>query len=109
MAFFCHQCGSALPSNAHYCSNCGTVTATPQSVTGHHLIRPRIGRQIAGVCLAFSRSYGWDVSVVRIVTVLTLFLSSGFVGIAYLAAWVGIPEEPLEASLQAPGTFPPNV
>jgi phage shock protein PspC (stress-responsive transcriptional regulator) len=72
---------------------------------GKPLIRPRNGRQIAGVCLAFSRTYGWDVSVVRIITVLTLFFSSGLIGIAYLAAWVGIPEEPLEA----PSPVPPAV
>jgi phage shock protein C len=97
MAFFCHQCGSALPPTARYCSNCGAVIAASQFVTGKPLFRPRAGRQIAGVCLAFSRTYGWDVTVVRVVAVLTLFFSSGLIGIAYLAAWIGIPDEPINA------------
>jgi phage shock protein PspC (stress-responsive transcriptional regulator) len=69
------------------------------------LQRPRIGRQAAGVCLALARIYGWDVAVVRIVAVLGLCLSAGLVGVAYLACWIGIPEEPL----RIPGEYPPVV
>lgn len=77
---------------------------------GAPLIRPRAGRQVAGVCLALARAYGWDVSAVRIVTVLAFFFSSGLVGVAYLAAWVGIPEDPAElASAPPPGVYPPGV
>jgi phage shock protein PspC (stress-responsive transcriptional regulator) len=71
---------------------------------GRPLLRPRVGRQIAGVCIALAHANGWDVSVVRIVTVVGFFFSSGLVGIAYLAAWIGIPEE-----LPAPGVYPPQV
>jgi phage shock protein PspC (stress-responsive transcriptional regulator) len=71
---------------------------------GRPLLRPRVGRQIAGVCIALAHANGWDVSVVRIVTVVGFFFSSGLVGIAYLAAWVGIPEE-----LPVPGVYPPQV
>jgi phage shock protein PspC (stress-responsive transcriptional regulator) len=52
-----------------------------------------VGRQIAGVCLGLSQANGWDVAVVRIVTVLAFFLSGGIVAVAYLAGWIGIPEE----------------
>jgi phage shock protein PspC (stress-responsive transcriptional regulator) len=61
---------------------------------GKPLVRPRVGRQIAGVCLALAQSNGWDVTVVRILTVVGFFLTSGLVGVAYLAGWIGIPEEP---------------
>jgi phage shock protein PspC (stress-responsive transcriptional regulator) len=47
------------------------------------------------VCLALAQAYGWDVAHVRILTVLGLFISGGFVGVAYVAAWIGIPEEPI--------------
>lgn len=103
MAVFCHRCGTGLPGGARYCSNCGAAVTAPAYVAGRPLVRSRVGRQIAGVCLALARSYGWDVSAVRIITVLALFLSSGLVGVAYVAAWIGIPEEPLEA----PGAYPP--
>ena len=102
MAFYCHQCGIGLPASAHFCSNCGAATAATQFAPGRPLMRPRVGRQIAGVCLALSRSYGWDVSVVRIVSVLALFFSSGLIGVAYLAAWIGIPEEPIESPANVP-------
>jgi phage shock protein PspC (stress-responsive transcriptional regulator) len=91
-----------LPASARFCSNCGATTGSTQFAPGGPLIRPRAGRQIAGVCLALARSYGWDVSLVRIITVLALFFSSGLIGIAYLAAWIGIPEEAVES----PGSIP---
>ena len=78
--------------SARFCSNCG---AAAHLTHGGPLIRPRIGRQVGGVCMALAQSYGWDVTVVRIIAILAVVFSSGLVGIAYLAAWVGIPEEPL--------------
>jgi len=102
MAFYCQQCGIGLPASARFCSNCGAATTAQHFAPGRPLIRPRVGRQIAGVCLALSQSYGWDVSVVRIVIVLALFFTSGLIGIAYLAAWIGIPEEPLGTSGMVP-------
>jgi phage shock protein PspC (stress-responsive transcriptional regulator) len=62
--------------------------------TSRPLVRPQVGRQIAGVCIALALAYGWDVAVVRIFTVLGFFFSGGLVGVAYLAGWIGIPEEP---------------
>lgn len=109
MAVYCTRCGAALPSSARFCSSCGAVIPAAQAAPGNPLIRPRAGRQIAGVCLALARAYGWDVSAVRILTVVALFFSSGLVGVAYLAAWVGIPEEPLDLSGYPPGVYPPGV
>lgn len=105
MAVYCTRCGTVLPQSARFCSNCGTSMPS-QALPGRPLIRPRVGRQIAGVCLALARGYNWDVSVVRIVTVLVFLFSSGLVGIAYLAAWVGIPEEPPQ---DFSGVYPPGV
>lgn len=103
MAFFCNRCGAGLPTSARFCSSCGaTIPPAAQPMPGRPLIRPRMGRQIAGVCLALAQSNGWDVSVIRILAVLGFFFSSGLVGVAYVAAWIGIPEE-------TPGIYPPNV
>jgi phage shock protein PspC (stress-responsive transcriptional regulator) len=71
------------------------------------MVRPRAGRQIAGVCLALAQNYRWDVTVVRILTVLAFIFSSGLVGVAYVAAWIGIPEEPLGFP-DATGSYPPG-
>jgi phage shock protein C len=105
MALYCHRCGTGLPAGARFCSSCGTVVAASAPMPGRPLVRPRVGRQIAGVCLALAQAYGWDVTVVRILTVLGFFFSGGLVGVAYLAGWIGIPDEPLGA----PGAYPPNL
>ncbi len=105
MAVFCNRCGAGLPPSARFCSSCGATIPVMQAMPGKPLIRPRTGRQIAGVCLALAQSNGWDVAVVRIVTVLGLCFSGGLVGVAYLAGWLGIPEQPLDA----PGAYPPSI
>jgi phage shock protein C len=71
---------------------------------GRPLVRPLIGRQIAGVCIAVAQANGWDVSLVRILAVVGFFFSGGLVAIAYLAGWIGIPEEPFGT----PGPYPPQ-
>jgi phage shock protein C len=69
------------------------------------LVRPRAGRQIAGVCLALAQSNGWDVSAVRIIAVIGFVVTSGLVGVAYVAAWIGIPDE----AVHLPGAYPPGI
>ena len=106
MAVYCNQCGTTLPHSARFCSKCGgSVPAAVYGMPMKRLVRPLMGRQIAGVCIGLSQTYGWDVAVVRIIAVLGALFSGGMVGVAYLACWIGIPEEPIEA----PGVYPPNV
>lgn len=112
MAVFCHQCGTALPPSARFCSSCGTgIPFNPAAgpIPGRPLVRPRFGRAIAGVCLGLAQANGWDVAVVRVITVLGFCFSGGFVGIAYLAGWIGIPDEPYPMpGAYPPGTYPPG-
>lgn len=105
MAVYCSSCGAGLPGSARFCSSCGAAIPASQPMPGRPLIRPRNGRQIAGVCLALARSNGWDVSAVRILAVIGFFVSSGLVGVAYVAAWIGIPDE----AEHLPGAYPPGI
>ena len=57
-----------------------------------NLSRPRTGRMIAGVCAAVARRFGWNVTVVRLITVLSIFLPGPQV-LAYIVLWVLIPED----------------
>ena len=93
MGVYCQRCGTGLPVSARFCSNCGAVVPVAQYVTGRPLVRPIIGRQFAGVCAALAQTYGWDVALIRIFTVIGFFFSGGLVAVAYLAGWIGIPEE----------------
>ncbi|MGA2654041.1 MAG: PspC domain-containing protein [Terracidiphilus sp.] len=104
MGVYCHRCGTQLPVSARFCSACGAGIPTEQAVQGRPLVRPIYGRKIAGVCIAMSQAYGWDVALVRIFTVVGFFCSGGIVAVAYIAGWIGIPEETI-----APGVYPPGI
>ncbi len=110
MAMFCNRCGTGLPNTARFCSNCGQVIMSAPPMAGRPLVRPHAGRNIAGVCIGLAQAYGWDVGVVRILAVLGFFFSGGMVGVAYLACWIGIPEEPYPMpGVCPPGVYPPGV
>jgi phage shock protein C len=94
---FCQKCGKPLAAGANYCANCG-APANPGAypVTyGSNWYRPRANRMIAGVCAALNLRYGWDLIATRIVAVLLGILLFPVGEIAYLVAWLLIPEEPV--------------
>ena len=95
MAVFCNRCGTGLPPTARFCSNCGAAVPVPSAIPGRPLCRPHFGRMIAGVCIGLSQAYGWDVALVRVFAVIGCCFSCGLVLVAYLACWIGIPEEPV--------------
>lgn len=105
MTVFCQRCGVGLPASAHFCSHCGAAVPPVQPMPGRPLIRPRAGRVIAGVCMAFAQANGWDPAVVRIIAVIGLMCTSGLVGVAYVALWIGLPEE----TPPMPGAYPPTI
>lgn len=92
---FCHQCGKPLAPGANFCSACG-ASVTPGVFTASPLntmYRPHGLRMVAGVCAALSLRYGWDLTAVRIVTVILAIFLFPLTEIAYLVAWLLIPEE----------------
>jgi phage shock protein C len=57
------------------------------------LVRPRTARVFGGVCSGLALHYGWDVVTVRLLWVLcVLFAGTGV--LAYIIAWIVIPEAP---------------
>ena len=63
------------------------------------LVRTRDGRILAGVCSGLAEYFGLDANLIRvIVAVLTVF-TGGVGALAYLAAWVVIPEEGEKSSI----------
>lgn len=57
------------------------------------LRRPRTGRIIGGVCAALADRFGWNVTVVRLLAVLSVLIPGPQV-IVYIIAWIIIPSEP---------------
>ncbi|MFO7776896.1 MAG: PspC domain-containing protein [Nitriliruptoraceae bacterium] len=57
------------------------------------LYRSRSDRMLAGVCGGLADYLGVDVTVVRLIAVATIVLPGPSI-IAYLLAWIIVPEEP---------------
>ena len=103
----CATCNTVVDSGARFCSGCGRTLIVNQAmrVRSTQLVRPRESRMIAGVCAGFAQRYGWDVVVVRLVLLLSV-LFAGLPLIAYLIAWIVMPNEQyaLPAQATASGT-----
>ncbi len=90
---YCNFCGKVIQDDASVCAYCGKPVGA-QAVR-RRLYRPRAGRKIAGVCLGLANHFAIDVTLVRLVwLLLTLLPMPGTGRIAYIVAWIVIPEEP---------------
>ncbi|MCU1321544.1 MAG: phage shock protein PspC [Acidobacteriaceae bacterium] len=97
---YCTKCGNQLTPGSRFCSSCGTAyaPANPGTYPQSHpqqsqLVRPRNPRVIAGVCSGLALHYGWDITLIRLILVLcVLFAGTGV--LAYVIAWIVIPEAP---------------
>lgn len=103
MALYCAGCGKALADDARFCSSCGRpVGNTAAPVPRPPFVRPRAGRKVAGVCQGLANHLGWDVTILRVITVVLAVLTFPLGVIAYLIFWLVVPEEPLAFSSDLP-------
>ena len=63
------------------------------------LVRTRDGRIVAGVCSGLSEYFGLDATLIRVIVALLTVFTGGFGALAYLAAWIVIPEEGEKTSI----------
>jgi phage shock protein C len=63
------------------------------------LVRSQKGRMVAGICAGIADYFGLDVTLVRVIMAVVSVLTAGAGVLAYLAAWVIIPEEGKKASI----------
>jgi phage shock protein C len=103
---YCNSCGKTIQDDANVCPYCGQrigAVAAPK-----RLVRPPKGspeRKIAGVCSAFANYFDVDVMVIRIVWLLVLFCA-GTGLLAYIIAWIVIPEAKVLPAAPATGVQP---
>jgi phage shock protein C len=100
---YCNYCGKVIQDDAVVCAYCGVrIGAT---LARRKLIRPRMGRKIAGVCLGFSEYFDIDVTLVRVVWLIVACMTViGF--FSYPIAWIIMPEEPLLLPAPLVGAHP---
>lgn len=89
---YCNYCGKVIQDDANHCAYCGKRVGGV--LARKRLIRPRVGRKIAGVCLGVAEYFDLDVSLVRLVWLLAAVLT-GVGLLTYPIAWIVMPEEPL--------------
>jgi len=89
---YCNYCGKVIQDDANVCAYCGTRIGS--TMARKRLMRPRVGRKIAGVCLGLSEYFDLDVTVIRLVWFVVAIMT-GIGLLAYPIAWIVMPEEPL--------------
>ncbi|MCE7742784.1 MAG: PspC domain-containing protein [Candidatus Heimdallarchaeota archaeon] len=106
----CDQCGTENPANAVFCGKCGRNIAqesaqqpaqpAQQAQQAVAYEKPRTfvrcsnDKQIGGVCSGFAKYFDLDVSLVRILTVVSFLFTGSATFWAYIIMWAIIPEEP---------------
>ncbi len=69
------------------------MTPPPSGGTPKRLLRSRDDRWLGGVCGGVAQYLGVDANLVRLVVVLGTVLGLGSLAVAYVVAWILMPEE----------------
>jgi phage shock protein C len=107
----CPTCHREIAEYSNFCYYCGARQQTaPAGIPApqKRLMRSSVDCKIAGVCGGIAEYLDVDSTIVRLVWVL-VFIFTGFVpgGLAYLIAWIVMPQAPLPVVVAAPQA-PPN-
>src|SRR4030081_3162415 len=94
---FCTQCGVELEPQDRYCCQCGKATGAgsprPPRHTARRLTLSTHDKKIAGVCAGFAHYFDVDVTLMRIIWLVVVFVPPGIVLTAPLLAGLVMPKD----------------
>ena len=94
---FCTQCGVELEPQDRYCCQCGRTTGVgspfPVRLPARRLALSTKDKKIAGVCAGFAQYFDVDVTLMRIIWLVLVFVPPGVGLIGYLLAWLVMPKD----------------
>jgi phage shock protein C len=99
---YCNHCGKPIQDDANLCAYCGKRVAVV--CARRRLVRPKCGRKIAGVCAGFAEYFDVDVTLVRLVWLVAAIVMFPLGEVAYIVAWIVMPEESEVAAMVPTGT-----
>ena len=101
---YCNYCGKVVQDDANVCAYCGKRVGAVAA--RRKLVRPRVGRKIAGVCLGLAEYFDLDVTLIRLVWLVAAILLIPFSWLGYIVAWIIVPEEPVVVCAVVPAGTP---
>jgi len=83
---------ASIPSGSVPSGSVPSDSAPSSPTRPDRFVRPASGGWIAGVCAGIALRFGWNVTLVRLVTaIVTLFTAVPL--FVYLAFWIAVPRE----------------
>jgi phage shock protein C len=99
---YCNDCGKVIQDDANVCAYCGKPAGAV--APRRKLLRPKQGRKIAGVCAGFAEYFDVDVTLVRLLWLVAAIVTCPLGLVAYIVAWIIMPEQPEAAAVVPVGT-----
>jgi phage shock protein C len=99
----CRNCHQEIAADAKYCPACGASQGVESRASARRLTRAASEGKIAGVCAGLANYFETDVTLVRLAWVVLSIVPGAFIGglLAYVAAWLVMPEPPAGAEIHA--------